>query len=271
MIYDACTLVAPSGATLTLGTVTHTSTASYGYTCQLDTSPGPLAVYRADLLQAAGSIIVPGKRAAREITVRGAVLGQTTADLAARWSTLVSFFDDLGGDLLGVRFTVGTTTRTLYGAVDGGLSVRRVTPLAEEFEVTLLCPDPLSVGATLKSVNVSAHPGTNATNAGDGAVPVVFRLDGPSSGTATAVRVGNSTNGTFVEVAGIVFTTSDELVIDTTPGRETVLLNGASIAGKVTALSRWVTLRGTGKLYVTRTAGSGTVTGTAEWLDGWVS
>jgi hypothetical protein len=271
MIYDTCTLIAPSGATLALGTVTHTATASHGYICELDTSPAPLSLYRADLLQAAGSVVVPGKRQAREITIRGTVLGQTQADLASRWSTLMGFFDDLGGDLLGVRFTVGTVTRTLYGAVDGGLAVRRVTPLAEEFEVTIICPSPLASGSTLRTVTLSAHPGTTAVNAGDGAVPVTFRVAGPSSGTATAVRVGNSNNGTFVEVSGISLTAGGELIIDTTPGRETVLLNDASIAGKVTPLSRWVTVRGTGKLYVTRTAGSGTVTGTAEWVDGWVS
>jgi hypothetical protein len=75
-----------------------------------------------------------------------------------------------------------------------------------------------------------------------------------------------------VTLAGISFTAGGVIVIDTTPGRETVTLNDGSIVGKVDLASRWPLLApGANQLFVERLAGSGTPTGSVEWRDGWVS
>ena len=278
MIYDACTLVSPTGS-LALGAVTHTADGTSGITVEVNTSPAPLVVYRSELKQAPGGIVAPGRRGPREVTLRGQVLGVDRNDLAAKWSQLLAFLTDLDGELLGLEVTVPpadifspAVTRVLYGAVDGGLQVERVTPLAEAFEVTFVCPDPVAYNKVTKTATLAAAPGVSATNTGDAPVGATFTIAGPSSGTTTGLRVGNTTTGRRVELTGLTFEAGDELVIVTTPGREQVLLNDASVAGTVDVASRWPLLRpGVNQLYLTRTAGSGTLTGTVEWQDGWVS
>jgi hypothetical protein len=278
MIYDACTLIGPTG-TLALGNVTHTTAGSSGYTVELNTTPGPLVVYRSELKQTTGGIVVPGKRGPREVTIRGQVLGINRHDLAGRWAALMAFLGDLDGELLGVSVEVPPadplfalpTTRTLYGAIDGGLEVERLTPLAESFELRLICPDPVAYGIT-EIETLTGTPGVTVTNAGDGQVGAVFVIAGPSSGTATAVRIGSTTTGKKVDVSGISLASGDELVLDTTPGRETLTVNDVSVAGTIDVASRWpLLLPGTNQVYVTRTGGSGDLTGTVEWRSGWVS
>jgi hypothetical protein len=278
MIYDACTLVSPAG-TLALGAVTHTPAGTSGFTVEVNTAAAPLVIYRQELRQAPGGIVVPGRRGPREVVISGQVLGVDRNDLAERWAELLGFLTDLDGELLGVQVTVpaadiftSSVTRVMYGAIDGGLNVERVTPLAEAFEVRLVCPDPVAYDTDTSVDTLAAAPGVSVTNAGDATVGATFVVAGPPSGTTTGLRVGNTTTGRKVELAGLEFEAGDELVVVTTPGREEVTLNGASIAGTVDVASRWPLLvPGTNRLYLTRTAGSGTMSGTVEWRSGWVS
>lgn len=278
MIYDACELIGPDG-TLALGTVTHSPEGSSGYTCELNTAAAPLVVYRADLKQSQGSVVVPGRRSARELVLRGQVVGTTRADLAARWSTLLRYLGDLDGGLLGVRVTIPADdlftlpqTRVMRGAIDGTIGTERVTPLAETFEVRIVCPDPVAYADTTNTATLTGPPGVSVTGAGDTPVAFEATIAGPSSGTVTGLRIGNTTTGDAVTVTGISLTAGGVVEFDSTPGRETLKVDNVSVAGKITAASRWPLVRpGTNQIFVEVTAGTGTPTGTIEWADGWVS
>jgi hypothetical protein len=275
MIINTLTLVPPSGASLTLGSVTYTGGHAVGHTIDtLTLDAAGLSSDSADLAFVNGGTVQRGKRGVRRVAVSGRVLGRTATEVNAMRRQLIEALGDFGAQLTAVRFNPEGTALELRGRLDGAVSFDRDGSWLT-YTFTVVCPDPVAYDyATTKTINL---PGT-AVNAGNAVVYPTITIDGPASGTITALRVtnGSAPGVPYLALTGIALTSGKSLTIVMTPGYESVTLDGLNVLAKRTSDSAfWGVQPGANALTVTVTGftgGTGAVTGAqVSWRDGWVS
>lgn len=252
--------------TVTLGVLTD----GEGFTLERSTlNPGSRVLDRSELPLVNGQTVTPGRLSGRVVELSGTIVADTRQDAHALYEDLVACVGDAGATPVTVRYTPRSTTVELDGYLDGAVTVEPAGGPWLTYTLTLVCPDPVAKSQTTQTATVGtfASPAT-VTNAGDATVwPVVtVTIDG----TVTSLRVGNQDTGDYVELDALP--AGDELVIETAPGRESVLLDGVPVMDALTSASRFFGLRaGTNEVYRTKLAGSGSITASVDWRDGWVS
>lgn len=257
------TLIPPVGDPITLGSVTYTNGQPAGYTLtdlNLDAAPRTLRV--ADLPLVPGGIVAPGLQTFRTVTLAGTVVGADATEVQVARAALISACADRGGQTVTIRWTSDGATRELYGYLDGAVEFTSTGSHFLNYALTLVCPDPTAVSATVSSVAI----GATTTNIGSAPVWPTFTVE--LTGTVSSVKVGNTTTGEYLQLDGLP--AGDELIVATKPGFESVLLDGVSVLQTVAVASRFPALQpGANSLYVTVLAGGGTASGTVSWRSGW--
>ena len=271
MILNSITFTAPSGATITLGSLIAAGGDLYGYTLgNFSINPAPVPTYNTNLPLISGGVVVPTHRSIRTVKVSGMIVARTANEANQLRRQMIAVLREHLGDNVTVGWTVEDEPRQLEASIVGEVTFEPAGGYNLLYEAELLAADPVAYSTTLSSAATSAVPGTSVSNNGDADVWPTITLT--FTGSVTSVRVGSTTIGRFIEVGSLTTTTGDELVIVTKPGYETVELNGASIMNKVAVASRfWYLKPGTNEVYHTVTAGAGSATGLVEWNDGWVS
>lgn len=273
MMLDTITIRPPSFADVVLGVLaTDTAGLPYGYTLDAGSriSPGPLRVWREELEFSTGGLVVPGRRGPRTVELNGRVIGRDDDETNELARLLAEACSDHGPALVELAYTVEGVARVLEGTVDGELTFARDGGWLT-YQVAFVCPDPVAHAETVTTVTLSGAPGATCSNTGNAEVWPLYEVT-VTSGAPTGIKVGCTTTGRYVELAGLTTTTGDVLTIDTTPGSQRVELNGVSARSKMTALSRMHSLpAGDSQAYVTVTAGTGAVSATVEFRSGWVS
>lgn len=271
MNITSLTITPPTGDAVTLGALTFDSAGhANGYTLtslRMDTAPRELVIGSLPLVH--GSTVVGGRLGARVIDVEGLVVAPTAAAARTLRRQLVAALATTAVDPLVVSWTPEATTVEASGFIDGSVEFTDAGGPYLGYRFTILCPDPAAYQETTSTVAAGtlASPAV-ATNSGDAVVYPVFTVT--ITGTVTALRVGNSTTAEFVELSGLP--AGATLVVDCTPGREVVTLDGVSILSKVATASKFPALRpGGNNVYRTVVAGAGTITAQVEWRNGWVS
>jgi hypothetical protein len=272
MIISTVTLTTGS-LTVTLGEVTYTAGNAHGYTLdKSDLSPAPRQVRQQALPLVGGGVVTPGRPGIRVVELEGLVLGRTPAEaneLAAALAACVADQGDAGYTVISYtpRDVELELTATLDGQVrfDGGKN-----SCAIRYQMRLVCPDPLAYSATIRDVTATTTPGTSFSVLGDATVWPDVQI--VATGSATSVRVGNSTSGQFIQLDDLTLTAGNTVTIRTRPGYEQVLVNGTNGMAKRNAASRWFNFApGENKFFATVLGGGGTVEVTATWRDGWAS
>lgn len=270
MIVSSVTITAPTGDSVTLGQLT-TGTGGnlYGYTLSTFTAdPAPVATAQTTLPLVSGGVVVPGRYGLRRVAVEGFIVARTATEANTLRRQLVAVLRD-HEDALTVRWNVEGTDRSLSASIDGAVTFEQAGGFALRFTAQLVSADPAAY-ATAETTATAAAAGTVLTNPGDAYVwpdmAVVF------SGACSSLRIGNSTTGHYIQLDGLGATTGQTLEITTRPGYEIVELNGVPVLSKLTAASRFWSLKpGANTVYVTNLSGGSALTVAVTWRAGWVS
>ena len=271
MIVQNVVLLAPDASYVDLGVWSQDASGGrYGYTLETwELSPAGFGVEVQPLPYTTGALVTNGRRRERNIRLAGTIVGRTDVEVNELRRALVGVLRDWGSDTLSVRFNPEGTPVELRA------TVREATFRTQDglvrYDVELVAGDPVAYALTDTVVTLSAHPGTLTTHEGDADVWPEFEVE-VLTGTPTAIRVGNSTTGEYVELSSLVTAAGEVIAVTTKPGEERVTKDGVTQMNRRTAASRWPRIQpGANRLYVTVTAGGGTVGGSATYRAGWVS
>jgi hypothetical protein len=238
-----------------------------GYTIDdIEMDAAPLVTQTTPLPLAVGGLVPSGSLGVREIVVTGMVLGASRTAVNALRRQLVGA---AAGDIT-VGFTPETSALELSGRIDGTIQFGDGGGHWLTYMVRIVCADPVAYATTDRSATINqVSPGNAVLTNGDGDVWPTVTVT-VTSGTVTAVRVGTSTTGKFLNVSGISLGAGKTVVFTQTPGQEEVLVDGTPAFNKLSVASRfWTLIPGTNRVY--RTVTGGTVTVSIGWRDGWVS
>jgi len=220
---------------------------------------------------------------ARDITLQGTVFSSNVA-------ILEQTRQNLQAALVSQSVTMGITTNAGNSytincyLLDFQMPIKK-NVFSAPFKIELLATDP-----TIYENNSYSLPADLAPVSNSGFVlPVTFPIDFPAASTPTTVTNNGNvavypiitlsgvmhnpviTNTTLEQLMGVSLTTAqtDQLVINF--AQRTILLNGSSVFGDMTAGSTWWQLQpGENAITLTTSSGGDTVTGTIQWQSGYM-
>jgi hypothetical protein len=218
-------------------------------------------MFVANLPLVAGGVVAPGRAETRTVELSGIVVATSYRRAHQLFRQLVRVVADRGPDPVGIFYTPDDVQLELAGYLSGSVEAQPAGGTFLRYRLTLECPDPVAKGDG-KTADLTAGP----VNGGD--APVWPTLTLTLSGTVTSLRVGSTTTGDFVELAGL---SGSVVFIDSRPGFETVEVDGVAALDTLTTASTFFPLLpGGNDLYVTVLAGGGSAAGQVEWRDGWL-
>lgn len=275
MFLDSLTVIAPTGATVLLGVPSYDAAgALFGFLLdEVDLDPAPLVVYKDERVFSTGGLVTPGRRGAREITVKGEVWARDRVELNTLRRQLVEVLGDFGDDLVEVRFTPENTEVALLGTVEGAPSFKHLGGFVYSFDFRMVCPDPVAYALTPSSQALSPA-GESCPMPGNAEVFPTFTIT-VASGVPTGIRLSNVISGRKLELANLeALSTGDVIVVEASTAYEGTIKagDGSNLRGKKVAGTLFLSLEpGPNTLAAVVTTGTGTLSVVASWRNGWVS
>ena len=271
MLLNTVTLVAPDGASVTLGwqppgdldfLLDVADVGGIEHTADVRDRPTEAGAY--DFRTRAG---------ARQVRLAGRIVGSSPAHTRqlARKLSHVAARVGVSDHLVRIRWDRDGSQVEASGRLVGRAEFGpddEAPNLWETFDLIFTCPDPLAYATGETVVALTPLPGTLTSNAGAQVWPTVT-VAGPTSGTTTELTVGNQTVGRRLELSGLTLSYGSVVEVVCAPGREFVTVDGVPALDRLSVASRFFPVRsGDQRLYVTVLGGSG-LTAEARYRTGW--
>jgi hypothetical protein len=268
VLISTITVVAPDGEQVVLG-----ANSVPGYTLEsVSLDPAPIAVVRRDLPAVTGGVVLPGRRDVRIVELSGIILAPSATAAHAMRRTLVRVFGDHGKDALRLAYQPENVEVELRGYTDGAPTFTDLGGNLLRFQVSIICPDPVALSTETQTVPVPVGGATaSAAHYGDADVWPVITIT--AVGSLTGVTVSNAAaGGKAFTLTGLSVAAGQQIVIITTPGRESVKAGGVSVMDKRTTSSRfWAIKPGSNQLSASYTGSGSAPLVSVTYREGWVS
>lgn len=222
----------------------------------------------AELVEADGGVHGNFWYGRRPVIVEGQIRGDDATERNERLTRLRRASDAMRED--------AELTFTPSGSIEQFIAVRRQQPLRldggviKDYQLALVAADPRIYSTAEQAVTVAHSTNQSCENQGSAPTPPVFRVSGPSSGTATGPTV--SLGGAEIALPGLSLTSGTWVDIDT-KNRTVVDNTGASRYSTVDFVgTSWFDLLPSTNL-VRLDWDSGTLTSSTlriTWRDAWV-
>ena len=268
MITYNATIVNSYGKTVTLEQIDFEGT-PVGYLCEVDLGSADVQAYRTSRAAVRGEIVLPGHRQSRTVRVDGIALGIDRNGLRELHSELTAV---IGGGMTSLTLTtvIAGETRAAEGVAEGNLEWEELSPSAARFSFLIVCGDPVMYSETVATVQVGSS--TDIILNGDATVGFVAAIEGDPAAAVTDISLKNVTTGRTLRFDNLTFGTGDSIIVDTTPGKESALLNGEYFWGSLVSGSAFPLLvPGTNVLSLIVNDGTGVPTCEIEFKRGWFS
>ncbi len=246
MILSQLTIVSPEGPSVTLGSWTTDSSGNahglYAITSiKMDPAPTVALVKKLPLFN--GAVIASGLKDSRKVSITGTVFAGSQDEANTMLRNLQIACDtSLNNGLTALQFTpVSTLPQMQLLGIVTQLTVD--TPVGStcgfsiNFEAGL--PYPTSVVSSVVSSPTNAN--ATVTVVGDDIVYPKVSLSVAAGLTSLNVQIVGQLN-TTIHLTGLVINTTSTIVIDSTPGYESVTINGVGIRGVKTLASTWLSM-----------------------------